>query len=56
MGDQFGNAAAFAMSAFEKSARPLLADYCRIFRNDVVLVKCDENARSGPMQTGGQIG
>ena len=34
----------------------LLADYCRIFCYEVVLVKCDEHARSGPMQPGGQIG
>ena len=40
-----------------------LADCCRIFRHDVVLVKyrislvaSNENARSGPMQLAGQVG
>ena len=40
----------------------LLADCCRIFQHDLVvvknpisLVKCDENDRSGQMRLGGQI-
>ena len=48
---------ASAMTASESLfVCPLVADYCRILRHGLVLVKCDENARTGPMQPGGRIG
>jgi len=52
------------MAAIERfPRRQLVADCCRIVRHDLVLVKhrislvtSNENARSGPMQLGGQVG